>query len=216
MPAVPAPETRRARRREIDPDQLVTAALQVFLERGYAATRVEDVAQLAGCSKGAIYLYFPTKEALFHAVVRAGVVSRVEQAEATAAAHSGSARELLDALMHGVLLEFWGSPSSGIPKLVMAESGAFPELARDYFNEVNLRGRELLERILQRGVDQAEFRPMDVAYTARAIISALEHQPLMHHAFGCHDPQPLDPLRFVDATLDLVLNGLRHQPEAAR
>lgn len=205
----------RRPRREVCPERLTAAALELFLDRGFAATRMEDVAQAAGVSKGAIYLYFPTKEALFQAVVREGIVSRLEQAEATAAGHRGSARDLLHALMHGVLLEFWGSPSSGIPKLMMAEARAFPELARDFFLAVNLRTRELLERILQRGVDEREFRPMDIHNTARAIISALEHQPVLFHSLGRHDPQPLEPVDFVNATLELVLNGLLREPTPA-
>lgn len=201
-------------RREVSPAQLTAAALDLFLERGFAATRMEDVAKRAGVSKGAIYLYFPNKEALFHAVVLAGVVSRVEEAEATMAAHQGSARDLIDALMHGVLLDFWGSPSSGIPKLIIAEAKVFPELARDYFESVNLRTREMLERILQRGVDEGEFRDMDVHNTARAILSALEHQPVLYHSLGSHDPRPLDPRPFVDAVLDLVIRGLLAPPAA--
>jgi AcrR family transcriptional regulator len=166
-------------------------------------------------SKGAIYLYFPNKEALFHAVVREGVVARVEEAEAIVAAHQGSARALLAALMHGVLQEFWRSPSSGIPKLIMAEAGAFPELARDYFQAVTLRARELVEGILQRGVAEGEFRAMDVHNTARAILAAVEYQPVFYHSLGTHDPQPMAPRPFVDALLELVTGGLVHQPRTA-
>jgi AcrR family transcriptional regulator len=196
----------------VSPAQLTAAALDLFLERGFAATRMEDVAKRAGVSNGAICLYFLYKEALFDAVVLEGVVSRVEEAEATMAAHQGSARDLIDALMHGVLLDFWGSPSSGIPKLIIAEAKVFPELARNYFESVNLRTRELLERILQRGMDEGEFRAMDVHNTARAILSALEHQPVLYHSLGSHDPRPLDPRPFVDAVLDLVIRGLLEPP----
>lgn len=200
--------TARRIRREVCPQQLTAAALELFLARGYASTRMEDVARAAGVSKGAIYLHFPNKEALFHAVIREGVVARVEEAEATVAAHRGSARDLLDRLMHGVLLDFWGSPSSGIPKLMIAEARAFPELARDYFESVSLRARELMERILQRGVDDGEFRAMDVHNTARAIMAALEHQPVLYHSLGEHDPQPMEPRPFVDAVMELVTQGV--------
>lgn len=212
---MPSPATAARRtRREVCPEQLTAAALDLFLERGFAGTRMEDVARQAGVSKGAIYLYFPTKEALFHAVVLEGVVARVEEAEAAVAAHQGSTRELLDRLMHGVLLDFWGSSSSGIPKLIIAEARAFPELARDYYEAVNLRTRELMERILQRAVDEGEFRDMDIHNTARAILAMLEHQPILYHSLGVHDPQPMEPRPFVDATLDLVTNGLLAQHAA--
>lgn len=205
---MPQTSTARRIRREVCPQQLTAAALELFLARGYASTRMEDVARAAGVSKGAIYLHFPNKEALFHAVIREGVVARVEEAEATVAAHRGSARDLLDRLMHGVLLDFWGSPSSGIPKLMIAEARAFPELARDYFESVSLRARELMERILQRGVDDGEFRAMDVHNTARAIMAALEHQPVLYHSLGEHDPQPMEPRPFVDAVMELVTQGV--------
>lgn len=211
---MPQTATTRRVRREVCPEQLTAAALDLFLERGYAATRMEDVARAAGVSKGAIYLYFPNKEALFHAVIRVGVVARVDEAEATVAAHRGSARELIDALMHGVLLDFWGSPSSGIPKLMIAEARAFPELARDYFESVSLRARDLLERILQRGVDEGEFRAMDVHNTARVIMGALDHQPVLYHSLGEHDPQPMEPRPFVDAMMALVTQGVLHSSTA--
>lgn len=205
---MPQTAEHRRTRREVRPEQLTAAALELFLEAGFAATRMEDVARRAGVSKGAIYLYFPTKEALFHAVVREGVVARVEEAEATVARHRGSCLTLLDRLLHGVLLDFWGSPSSGIPKLIIAEARAFPELAGDYFASVHLRARELLERILQQGVDQGEFRAMDTHNTARVMISALEYQPVLHHSLGAHDTQPMEPRAFVDALLALVTQGL--------
>ena len=213
---MPPDTVARRARREVCPEQLTAAALELFLERGFAATRMEDVARRAGVSKGAIYLYFPNKEALFHAVVLEGVVARVEEAEAIMAAHQGSTRELLDSLMHGVLLDFWGSPSSGIPKLIIAEAQSFPELARDYFGSVSLRTRELLERILQRAVDEGEFRHMDVHNTARAILAALEHQPVLYHSLGSHDPQPLEPRPFIDALLQLVMQGLLQAPAKER
>lgn len=198
----------RSRRREVDPARLTEAALAQFLECGFAATRMEDVAKRAGISKGAIYLYFPTKEALFRAVVQAGIVPRIEQAEAAVANFDGTARELLSTLMHGLLLEFWDSPSSGIPKLIMGEASQFPGLARDYFQEISLRVRGVLAAILQRGVDSGEFRPIDVDYAARAICGALDHQAVLRHSLERHDPEPLEPDRFVDAMLDMIMNGL--------
>ena len=205
MPQQPAPgENRRARSREIHPERLTAAALALFLERGFARTRMEDVARRAGVSKGALYLYFENKEELFRAVVREGIVSRIEQAERAFAEFSGSARELLGTLLHGLLLEFWDSPSSGIPKLVIAQAQQFPGLTHDYFHDISLRTRQLMENILQRGVRQGEFRDMDIAYTARAILGALDHQVILQHSLAAHDPEPLQPERYVDAVLALV------------
>ena len=85
----------RSRRKEARPGEIVAAALASFAERGYAATKLEDVAAAAGISKGTIYLYFPTKEDLFRAVVRQAVLPNLEAAEAEFADHTGSAADLL-------------------------------------------------------------------------------------------------------------------------
>lgn len=203
---------RRGRPRDISPEQLVNAALELFLERGFAGTRMEDVARRAGVSKGSLYLYFSNKEDLFRAVVRAGILPRLEEAEAALAGYEGSARALLSALLHGLLLEFWGSPSSGIPKLIIAEAGQFPGLARDYFQDISLRARHFMEAVLQRGVDTGEFRQLDTAYVARALLAALDHQPVLQHSLATHDPAPLEPERYIDAVLDLAMHGML-QPE---
>ena len=210
--------SRRGRQKDIDPEQIVAAALDCFLASGFAGTRIEDVARQAGVSKGAIYLYFSAKEDLFRAVVRAGIVPRIEQAEAALADFEGSAQELLSSLLHGLLLDFWGSSSSGIPKLMISEARNFPELAEDYFQEVSLRARAFMESILHRGIETGEFREdMDVPYMARTLCAALDQQAILQHSLNEHDPDPLDPVRYVDAVLDLVINGVgagsEKQPE---
>jgi len=198
---------RRSRPREIDPRMLTAAALELFLENGFASTRMEDIARRSGVSKGALYLYFETKDELFRAVVQEGIVGLIEQAEAAFAASTGSARELLTSLMRGIVPQFWDSPSSGIPKLVIAEAQNFPALTAEYFESISLRTRKLMENILQRGVDRGEFRPLDVHCTARAILAALDHQAILQHSVAVHDPEPLEPERYVDAVLDLVSHG---------
>jgi len=208
--------SRRPRQREIQPGQLTAAALELFLEHGFAGTRMEDVASRAGVSKGAIYLHFATKEELFRAVVRAGIVPRIDQAEAAISDFRGSARELLSSLLHGLLLEFWDSPSSGIPKLMVAEARQFPGLASDYFAEISLRARQLMERVLRRGIESGEFRrDLDVTYCARVISSALDQQAILQHSMAVHDPEPLVPERFVDALLDMAMHGMLDGPGSA-
>jgi AcrR family transcriptional regulator len=209
MSPPPAPgATSRTRQPETRPAQLTAAALTLFLERGFAATRMEDIAQLAGVSKGTLYVYFDTKEELFRAVVREGIVPLIERAEAAVADFDGSAQALLSTLLHGLLLEFWGSPSSGIPKMLIADANQFPGLAADYFREISLRTRQLMEEILQRGIDTGEFRPLDVAYAARIILAALDHQAVLQHSMAVHDPEPLEPERFVDTVLDVLIKGM--------
>ncbi|HEX5737246.1 MAG TPA: helix-turn-helix domain-containing protein, partial [Hydrogenophaga sp.] len=67
------PRQRRSRRKEARPGELLDAALALFVEKGFAATRVEEVAARAGVSKGTLFIYFPSKEELFKAVVRENI-----------------------------------------------------------------------------------------------------------------------------------------------
>ena len=155
----------RSRRKEARPGEIVTAALASFAERGYAATKLEDVATAAGISKGTIYLYFPTKEDLFRAVVRQAVLPNVEEAEADLAAHAGSSADLLRMLAQR-FLRLLDTDLTAIPKLVVAESGNFPAIAQFYADAVLRRAFHLVEGILTRGIQRGEFRPMDSNHTA--------------------------------------------------
>ena len=82
MSATPVP---RKRRKEARPSELLEAALELFVEKGFAATRLEDVASRAGVSKGTLYLYFENKDALFKAVVQEGIIPVIAENEAIAA-----------------------------------------------------------------------------------------------------------------------------------
>src|ERR1041385_9002280 len=86
---------RWKRRKDARPGEIVAAALEAFGERGFAATKLTDVARRAGVTKGTVYLYFDSKEALCKAVVRETIVPVIAQGEAIAKAFTGSARELL-------------------------------------------------------------------------------------------------------------------------
>src|SRR3954465_11279892 len=131
---------RWRRRKDARPEEIISAALEVFADRGFAATKLEDVARKAGVTKGTIYLYFENKEALFKALIRQTIVPVIAQGEAVAQAFTGSARDLFERLVR----EYWrlvGETSlASIPRLMIAEAGNFPELARFYYEEVVTRG----------------------------------------------------------------------------
>lgn len=192
-------------------EKLLQSALVLFLEKGFAATRVEDIATHAGISKGAVYLHYPTKEALFRGVVEAGVLARLQQAEQLADDFSGSATELLHTVLQNNLLEFWDSRSSGIGKLVIAESQQFPGLAASYHEAITGRARQLVERILQLGIDQGDYRAVDVSYTARCILNALDHELVLVHSLAPGYRGSLEPQRYIQALLALVVHGVSRE-----
>ena len=202
-------KSRRERRKESRPRELLAAALELFVERGFAATRLEDVAARAGVSKGTLYLYFAGKEELFKAVVRGEILPAIAKAETLVEEFTGSAGELLRAVVRGMWTRVGSTLLSGIPKLIIAESGNFPDLARFYYQEVIMRGLALMAGILKRGIQQGEFRRLDVDPTARAMMGPLLLMMLWRHSFQNHESNPLGAERYLDSYLALVLEGLR-------
>src|SRR3989449_4338039 len=141
---------RWKRRKDARPGEIVAAALEVFGERGFAATKLADVARRAGVTKGTVYLYFDSKEALFKAVVRETIVPVIAQGEALAQSFTGSARELVERLVR----EYWrlvgGTALARIPKLMMAETATFPGLTRFYYDEVVTPRHRPMARVVER------------------------------------------------------------------
>lgn len=201
-----SPPTRR-RRKTARPGEIATAALACFAERGFAATRLEEVAKRAGVTKGTLYLYFPNKEELFKAVVRQSIVPNLISSEAMIEEASEPAPVLL-----AQLVARWSTvmtkPSSALSKIVIAESGNFPDITRFYLEEVIHRGMSLFRRVLQAGVESGEFRPMDVENTVRCVVAPLVVGMLWQHSFGPIEGRPLDVDGLRDALLQLLSQGL--------
>ena len=212
MPAV-ARRSRKARprwqrRKAARPAEIVTAALEVFVQRGFAAARLEEVARRAGVTKGTLYLYFKSKEALFKAVVRETIVPVIAQGEALAQSFTGTARELVERLVR----EYWRlvgeTELAGIPKLMMAEAATFPQLTRFYYEEVVTRGHRLMAGVIERGIKSGEFRKVDVATAAKLAMSPLMHATVARRAFASCMPEGFDVATYLDTHIDLYLHGI--------
>ncbi len=205
---------RRSRRKEARPGEVIEAARDLFISRGFAATKLEHVARKAGVSVGLPYLYFENKEGLFKAVVRESILPQFRMGEDMLDSFTGSSEELLRMLA----AKFWEleqSPDAGLSKLVIAEAGNFPDLARFYMEEVVVRSRRFFARILQRGIDRGEFRPMDVEQMARVVAAPLSMLSLWNRSLRAFEPDPAAAAAepYLDAYLDLVLNGLKAVPK---
>lgn len=206
--AIASRSPRWQRRAEARPQELLEAALAVFVEKGYAATRLEEVAGRAGVAKATLYLYYENKLELFKAVVRHALISSFDEAARDPAVMAASSRDQLVRLVHAFGRRVACSPLSGIPKLVMAEAGNFPEVARFYHDEVIQRGRELLTGVLARGVANGEFRAIDVDYAWRVVIAPLLLAIIWKHSFQAFEGEAMDFERHLAAHLDLLFHGL--------
>ena len=206
----PLGRAKRARRKEARPGELLAAALDLFVEKGFAATRAEEVAKRAGVSKGTLFLYFSSKEELFKAVVRDSIADRYPGWRTEIDAFTGSTAELLHYSMFSWWRRYGATKASGISKLVMSEASNFPELALFYQHEVVEPGRELIRRILQRGVDRGEFRPLDMKYGVYTVLAPMLFLLMWKHSLGACVPNDaaIVPEDYIKAQIDTILQGL--------
>jgi AcrR family transcriptional regulator len=200
------------RRPEARPEEILDAALAVFGESGFARAKLDDVARLAGVSKGTLYLYFDSKESLFREMVRAKAVASLAEAEVYVRTYEGSARTLLVELIRRMYGRVRREQMTRIARVVHSELGHFPELARFYFDEVILRARRLVEQVLERGTSTGEFRPSTNGFAARGLSSLLVHTAQVQCFFNRFDPQALTDEQAVEGLIDLYLHGVLAHP----
>jgi len=208
------PTPKRERRKDARPGELLNAALAMFVEKGFAATRLDEVAARAGVSKGTLFLYFPSKVDLFKAVVRENIAGRLGEWNEEFHSFEGSSAELLRYCMRSWWERIGMTAASGITKLVMSEAGSFPEIAAFYQQEVIGPGHELLRRVLQRGIDRGEFRPMHMEYAVYSLIAPMIFLLMWKHSMApcCPASQQIEPLAFLDSQVSLLLHGMQTQP----
>jgi AcrR family transcriptional regulator len=199
---------RWERRKQSRPQELTAAALELFVERGYAATRLEDIAARAGVSKGTVYLYFANKEELFKAVVRESIVPAIAQGERVVSEHPGPASDILRYFLRGWWQMFGETSLGGINKLLVSEARNFPEIGRFYSEEVIGPGHALVARVLKRGIDAGEFRPGDPETLIQLVFAPLLMRVIWKHSLDCCEASLPAPDQYIEAVIEFVLRGL--------
>jgi AcrR family transcriptional regulator len=198
----------RRRRKDARPGEIASAALEVFAEKGFAATRLDDIAAHAGVSKGTVYLYFENKEALFKAAVEAVMIPAVEAAEALAGDTSRPASDLLRDFIFGWWQMVGATTLGAVPKLLVAESGNFPELVRWFHDTLISRAHGAMTRIIELGIAAGEFRPVPAPLAARIVFAPMFSFIIWRHSFAgfmCDLPAPEE---FLGQAVDLLTHGL--------
>jgi AcrR family transcriptional regulator len=199
---------RWERRSEARPAEIVAAATSLFTERGFGATRMDDVAARAGVTKGTVYLYFQDKGQLFEAVVRQKLAPNLERARMMVEAYDGSTPTLirmLAKLLEGLV----ESEYSAIAKMIIAESGAFPELPKLYAEVVLERGFNMMASIIQRGIDRGEFRPVDPTTVVPLVVAPFILLAVWKHSLGDHTDVMPPPSRVLDEHVEMLLRALK-------
>jgi AcrR family transcriptional regulator len=202
------PPARWRRRKEARPSEILEAALSVFAEKGFAAARMDDIAGRAGVSKGTIYLYFESKEAVFKALVRETVGARIGEITSLMQKFDGSTRDMLAAALRNFGAFAATSDRVVLPKIVIAEAGNFPDLARFYREEVIERGLKLMGSVVNRGIERGEFRKIPTEHAVRLIMGPLLIIMLWRTIFGRFDKTPYDYSGLIEAHIETLLKGL--------
>jgi TetR/AcrR family transcriptional regulator len=207
-PTDPA-RAKHARRKEARPGELLDAALDLFVAKGFAATRAEEVAAKAGVSKGTLFLYFKSKEELFEAVVRENITNQISQGMADVDGFTGTTTEMLRLAMLGWWSRVGNTRASGISKLVMSEASNFPAIAVFYQDTVLKPARQLIRTILQRGVDRGEFRTLNMDYAVYSVIAPLMFLSTWKHSLAASSlDAALDPEDYINNQADIIVRGI--------
>ncbi|MEQ1899319.1 MAG: TetR/AcrR family transcriptional regulator [Devosia sp.] len=196
------------RRAEARPDEVLDAALDLFIEKGFSATRVEDIAARAGLSKGAVYLYFPSKEAILEGLVKRAVVPIANSALAIAETYAGDPRTVITLALKTVAGHLAEPRLIAIPKLMMREMINFPDFAAMYRREVLDRVLPVIIGLLKRGVVEGYLRPVDPELTIRSIVGPVLLHIVLDEVFMIRPEGGLAIDRLIDNHLTILFDGL--------
>ena len=196
-----------ARRADARPEEILDAALAEFTERGFDAARIEDVARRAGISKGGIYLYFESKQALLKALIEAKVAPIAQQAEALARAGEGDPLNAMRLLGRMAAARIAEPKILAVPRLVIGLSGRFPEIAEFYRTQVVEKARAALERLIEAAMARGQLRRTEPRAVARAFIGPLFFEAMWTHVLGGESALAA-PEKLIESHFDILLNGL--------
>jgi len=197
------------RRRKADrPAEIVQAALSVFAEKGFAAAKLDDIAREAGVSKGAIYLYFETKEDIFRAVVGQAIAPNVGMIRAMAAAHPGPLADLLRNVTAHVAGVVAHTPLGGVLKMVVGEARNFPEIARVWHDELVSQALGAVTEAIAAAQARGEVKPGDPRMYGLQLISPLLVAVLWRETFVPVGAEPFDLPALMKQHIDTLLCGM--------
>src|SRR5215469_9178962 len=204
-------EARWKRRKDERVPEILEAALTSFGEKGFAATRMDDIAAKAGITKGTIYLYFDSKEAVFKALARQSAGAQIEAITRHVAASEGPSAELLRFVIR-TLGQFMRTTDRIIlPRVLLSEMGNFPELAEFWRREIIDKGLSLFQAIVKRGIARGEFRKLKTEHAARLCIAPLLVMAVWRMHFEKFDTEPYDYEGLVETHIETLLRGLARE-----
>lgn len=202
-----AAKPRRRERKDNRPQEIVDAAFEEFAAKGFASTRLEDVAARARVSKGLPYLYFKTKEELFKAVVRSVITSHFDVMREKMETTTLSTEAFLKGPFLGFIQELVGSKRAFIARLLIAEGHKHPELTKFYYDNVVSRGIEAMTQMIDRGVERGEFRSTALRDFPQLLFAPVLTAVLWRALFERH--HHLDTDKLLETHIGLMVDAIR-------
>ncbi|MBH5402065.1 helix-turn-helix transcriptional regulator [Bradyrhizobium sp. CNPSo 4010] len=201
-----APASNRATRAAERRAAIVEAAMEEFIARGFAATRLDDIAKRAGVAKGTIYLHFKDKESMFEELVRIVIVPVVARLT-TLPPPAGSVRDLIETFAGNFLKEVIGTRRGDLVRLIVAEGPRFPSVADFYYREVVSRGIAAMRALIELGIARGEIRQKDLARYPQILVAPAMIAVIWQSLFARH--APLDAQEMLRVHLDLIFGERR-------
>ncbi|MFN3523447.1 MAG: TetR/AcrR family transcriptional regulator [Phenylobacterium sp.] len=205
---LPTGEPKFRRRKAERPDEIVEAALQVFAAKGFAAARLEDIAARAGVSKGALYLYFATKEELFHAVVEQAIAPNIQLVLGLIAGHPGPFADLVRGVAERMAAMVETTPVGGVAKMVIGEAQNFPALARVWHDELVGPALGAMAGAIAAAQARGEVRAGDPRAYALSLISPLLLGVIWRETFVPIGAEPFHLPRLARQHVETLLQGM--------
>lgn len=204
MTDAPKPKTRR--RKEARPGEIVTAGIAEFAEYGFERARLDRIAQRAGIAKGTIYLYFPSKEALFIAAAEEHVVTTMAENETRVTHFEGSTEDLIREVLRSAYAKMMTVENQAIMRILVSEAHRLPDLAKTYHDMAITRGVSVLTKIVERGIQRGELSESAATQNPQLLIAPAVYVCLNGMAFS--DLNPIDVDSYFEGHVELIMRGL--------
>ena len=206
-PAPPKPASNRAERAAERRGAIIEAAMDEFIARGFAATRLDDVARRAGVAKGTIYLHFKDKELMFEELIRTAIVPMINRLWGTPPQPGASVRDMVEGFAKTFIEEVATTRRGDLVRLIVAEGPRFPAVADFYYREVVSRGLAGMRALIELGIARGEIQHKNLARFPQIMVAPALIAVIWQSLFSRH--APLDALEMFRVHLDLIFGERR-------
>ena len=205
-PKLPLARPNRAERAAERREAIIAAAMDEFIARGFAATRLDDIAKRAGVAKGTIYLHFRDKESMFEELIRTAIVPLVGRMHAPPAL-GGTVRDAIEGFARTFIQEIATTRRGDIVRLIVAEGPRFPSIADFYYREVVSKGLAGMRAMIELGIARGEIKNANLAKYPQIMVAPALIAVIWQSLFARH--APLDAIEMFRTHLDLVFGERR-------